>query len=337
MTFIVEQDTKPLKALRQEVRLDTTATTAGVETFHIDTVKATFGFKTKKGREVEVPINDKGLGILSDFLDVPYKFVERQDPELQNLILNELLKRRRIGEVVVRHGKRGIGGIFSPNQTIIDPGHIVGAAINVLGEDAPVLQSRIDARTFSFETVAHDSMPESRLGDRKVGDLTRAGLRFGFDIQHNLAPWVQPYANRLECTNGMEMTDNGLKVTIVGNTVDEIIRSLEDNARIAFNSVEHKVKAFYEMRNEKVDDPRGLIQRIATEAHLPARTQNRLIERVSEIDGEVTMFDITNLITNEANRKGTKPDAARRLQQVGGQSIVDHAARCGNCQARLLN
>lgn len=338
MTFKVEQDNKPLKSLREKVRLGTTATTSGVETFHIDTVGGIFGFKTSTGRDIEVPLNENGVSILSGFLEVPYKFIERQDPELQNLVLNELLKRRRMGEMVIRHSKGGLGGIFSLGQTPIDPARVVDVAMAVMGDQSPVIHSRFTPRTFTFDTVAHESMPESRLGDPKVGDLTRAGLRFGLDIQKNLAPWVQPYANRLICTNGMEMVDTGLKVTVQGRPLEESLALLEENARIAFASVERKVEAFYEMRNERVNDPRGLIQRIAAEAGLPARTQTRLVERISEIEGDhVTMFDITNLLTNEANREGTKPDAARRLQQVGGQAIVDHAARCAHCQARLLN
>lgn len=337
MTFLVEQGDKPLSALKEEVRLRTTATTTGVETFHIDTVEGCFGFKTAKGKDVEVPLNERGLTVLSDFLDVPYKFVERQDPDFQNVILNGLLDRARVGEVVIRHSKGGIGGIYKPTQTIIDPGDVVGAAIDVMGGQSPVIHERISPRYFTFDVVAHESMPESRLGDRKVGDLTRAGLRFGLDIQHNHAPWVQPYANRLVCTNGMEMTDGGLKVTIVGHTVEEVIRSLEENARIAFNSVERKVEAFYAMRDDKVADPQGRIQRMALEAGLSDRVTNRLVERVSEIEGEVSLFDLTNIITNEANRDGTKPDVARSLQRLGGQAIVDHAARCAHCSARLLN
>lgn len=336
--FMLEQGDRPLSDLRERVRLKTQASTASVESFHVDTIEGLFTFKTEKGKDVEVPLNERGLTVLSDFLDVPYKFLDRQDAEFQNVILNGLLDRARVGTVVVRHAESGIGGIFSPTQTIIDPGDIVSAAISVMGDQAPVLHEVVTPRQFSFDVVAHESMPEARLGDPEVGDITKAGLRFGFDIQRNTAPWVQPYANRLACTNGMEMADSGIKVTMRGNSVDEIIQSLEENARIAFDSVERKVEAFYRMREERVSDPRGRIQRMAMEAGLSDLVTNRLVERVSEIpEGEVTLFNITNLITNEANREGVKPNVARSLHRLGGSAISEHIARCSHCSARLLN
>jgi hypothetical protein len=49
---------------------------------------------------------------------------------------------------------------------------------------------------------------------------------------------------------------------------------------------------------------------------------------------DISMFDLANLITNQANIAPTS-GSSRRLQQAGGSLVNDHAARCPSCHQHV--
>lgn len=175
-----------------------------------------------------------------------------------------------------------------------------------------------------------------------MGDLTRGGIRVGMDSKHNLAPWVQPYQYRLACTNGMETMDAGLRVDARGSSVEEVLAEFEAAADRAFRRVEDEIAAFYEMRNQRVANPERTLIRMAQERGLPDRTVVTLAERVPSMigeDGSASMFDLVNLLTNQANdpRIRNRAGARRTLEQVGGSFVTEHKERCSHCQHALAN
>jgi hypothetical protein len=150
---------------------------------------------------------------------------------------------------------------------------------------------------------------------------------------------VEKYTYRLFCTNGMSMPDATLKIDARGETVEDVINQLEEMAQRAFGEVEGDIAAFYDLRNVAVDNPEREIRRIVREAKLPDRTLREMIDRVESDDlpDDPSMFDIINVVTNMANNPliRNKTGARRALETVGGNIVVDHAARCGHCRSRL--
>lgn len=289
--------------------------------------------------EVTVPANSEGVTALGNWLEVPNKFLTRLDADMQQHILSNLLTRHPATANFVLNDE-GVKMVRDPNAKFIDPRRMVDAAIRVIDREAPVVDHWRTGDEFRLDVIAPEDFDRGIGGDPQVGDITRGGIRIGVDLKHNLAPWVQPYMYRLWCTNGMETADQGLKVDARGASVDEVLAEFEAQADRAFRRVEQDIASFYELREQKVDNPERTLIRLAEERGLPARTVLTLAERVpgyTEDDGSASMFDLVNLVTNQANdpRIRNRAGARRTLEQTGGVIVTEHQERCGHCQGLL--
>src|SRR5205807_1356944 len=91
--------------------------------------------------------------------------------------------------------------------------------------------------------------------DLARGDITRGGVRFGMaTTSKNRTPWVQPYAFRLICTNGLECPDSSLALSSSGGSdVEELLLDFEVNTRRAFARVDDTFATLAELRSERVE------------------------------------------------------------------------------------
>lgn len=289
---------------------------------------------------LEMPMTEQGVKALSKWLDVPFKFLERQDGDLKQHIVSSLI-RKTSGDVAFEFNDQfGLLDARDPNALVISPRRYVEIASRVVSPDADVVEVNVSPELVQFEVVAPQNFERGWGGDREVGDLTVGGVRMGQNRKQNLAPFVQPYLYRLVCTNGMETRDDLLKVDARGQTVDEVLMSLEMQARQAFGRVESEIASFYSLRNERVSDPTQTLIRMAGEAGLPDRTVLAIAERLPESvqdANNVTMFDLINSITNAANDPAirNRVGVRRTMEQAGGQQVTSHIARCGHCRSRL--
>lgn len=290
--------------------------------------------RVSDSQTVEVPANATSLAHLANLLDVPSKFIERQDRQLQELLFGELI-RRQTGEKRVAYAPgQGLSAFHGVNDLVITPTQVLSAASKVFPDNAPVGYARFTPDLFEFEVMANDQMREGNLGDPAVGDITKAGLRFDLDMKHNASPSVTPFQYRLVCTNGMTSRRNDFKIDARGMSVEQVLHELERQAQQAFARVEHEVAAFYELRNIPVTNPERVIARVAREQGMSDRMRLRIIERAAEIE-QPTMFDVINLVTNAANDPSVKPLLRSQLIGIGGAMVSDHHARCGHCQSAL--
>jgi hypothetical protein len=312
---------------------------------HVITITPTEG-KAK----VEVPRTITGIESLGNWLDVPTAFLHRlgdSDRDLQDHLLSTLAARKD-DVVSVVYTKDGVREIRDPRKEVIEPVRVVEAAQKVLGDTATVIDFWTGDE-FRLDAVAGDlDDPGKGFGwggitptKRRVGDLSAGGLRWGMDLKHRLAPWVQPYVYRLWCTNGCETRDDLLKVDARGQTVDEVIAEIEQMAQQAFGEIEHTIAHYYDLRDVPVENPERFLVRLADEQSMPPRTLRRLLDAAAsdELPDNPSQFDLVNLVTNAANDPTlrNKTGARRALEAIGGSVITDHAARCGHCLTKLAD
>ena len=339
--FMREAPTETLSEVRDKIDDHTHLIQVAASEVKVDLVKDGV-FKLGK---TTVPATDEGVSALGNWLDVPSKFLTRVDPDLQETILTSLLARNgsTTPNFVVGdkgHDGEGIRLVRNPGTKFFDPRALVDSAMRVIDPSAPVVDFWRNQDDFRVDVIVPEGFDRGIGGDAKVGDITRGGIRIGLDLKHNLAPWVQPFMYRLICTNGMETHDQSLRVEARGNSVEQVLAEFEEVADRAFRRVEAEIDAFYELRSQRVENPERTIIRMAEERGLPSRTVLRLAEAVpayAEEDGTASMFDIVNLVTNQANDPSIRrrAGARRTLEQVGGSIVTDHAERCGHCQSRL--
>lgn len=301
------------------------------------------------GGKYELPANQRGVQALASYVGVPSSFFDRITVEEREWILRQRLLRHG-APVNVLFNDEGVLGAYKPGQTPIDPGRIVGVAAKVTVPTAEVISFVNNPDEFSFDLAvpldyerAVGGDPDRILTDkdRRVGDITRGGLTFGYNRKQNLAPFVQPWMYRLWCTNGCSNRDSGLRIDMRGlNTVDEVLGELENAAQRAFGRVEQDIADYYALREQTVPNPERAMRQAAREHGLSDRVTMQLIDRIPAAlqeenigDGEVTMFDIANIITNQANSPAlrSKPAAQRELQAVGGDIATHHRQRCNSC------
>lgn len=337
--FLRDTPSKTLADVREELD-STTIKVMSVATDQINfdlEANQTITFGEGKG-QVTVPADVEGIKAFGDWFDVPSKFLLRVEPDLQQTILNSML-RRHPATGNVNYTDEGVKLIRDPNAKWIDPRKMVGVAAKVIDNDAPVVDHWSNNDEFRLDVIAPEGFDRGIGGDKKVGDITRGGIRITQDVKHNLAPAVSEFMYRLVCTNGMERYDQLLKVDARGNTVDEVLAEMEIMADRAFRRVEKTIASFYDMRNQRVENPERTILRMANEAGIPSRTALQLAERIpaNVEDGTASMFDLVNLITNQANDPHirSRAGARRNLEQAGGTLVTEHADRCGHCQSKL--
>lgn len=313
----------------------------------------------------EVPATETGLLAFGDMFGIPSAYMKRVGKEVGADLQEAILKAHRqavpASALAVRFGAGGVNGVFEAGRPPLDPTRIVGVARNVLGEG--VIQRVIDSSSeFAFDVhvpmgaetgVGGDAsskveVPETLRGyswvtktaidkHSKVGDVTCAGLRFGVDLKRGLAPWTQSWMMRIACTNGMETTDLGLRVDARGLTQDEVLAALQQNAGLAFARAQEQIAHFYRLREQRVDNPERVLNRLAGERGIPQRSLQRMLDLAptAALPDNPTMFDLTNLITNLANDPSMRNDGGRLiLERAGGAVINDEATRCSHCQAK---
>ena len=296
----------------------------------------TLDIRPEGGESTEVKLTEEGWAAVGGLLHIPDSFANRLPMPTRVNLTNDLLH-RHMKPVAVRYSDDGIASILDPGQIPFEPRFLVEVAQRVVGEHGPVVGQVNTLTTFGFDTTSEPGARE--LGDPKVGDITRAGLRFSQNLRQNLAPSVAKYSYRLVCTNGMEVMDEGLRLDARGNqTVEEVMAELEALAQRAFAEVESDVEHFYSIRDEAVTNPERTLNRMARDYGISDRLRNELRDQVPTIvgeDGGTNMFDLVNFVTNMANRDNVPHGQRVALERFGGQAVHAHVERCRTCASRL--
>jgi hypothetical protein len=290
----------------------------------------------------EVYAGKDGLMAMAKFFDIPPKFFARLDREQQQFLLRTEIEKVDKDVTVLYREDQGVAEIYKAGQTRVRPHRLVERAMATFPAESPVVDSWLDHNELRVDVILPEGFERGIGGDPGVGDITRGGVRIGQDRKLNMAPWVQPFLYRLVCTNGLEVPDNGLKVSAVGATEQEIEAMFEAEVARAMERLDQDIENFYSLRNERVgNDPTGALRRAATEMGLPPRTVGSLEDlvpaMVDEVTGDISMFDVVNLMTNWANHPeiDIRSSSRRNLQLAGGRLVNDHAERCATCHARL--
>lgn len=296
----------------------------------------------------EIPTTKDGLKSLASFLDIPPKFLARLDPDEQQFILSTRANRTD-KQATLYYGQNGLFEVRKAGETRVRPSRLIEAAMRTFPGNSPVVDHWLDHTEMRVDVIFPQDFERGTGGEPSspgvpgVGDITRGGVRFGQDRKANMAPYVQPFLYRLRCTNGMEIPDEGLKVSASGLEAREIEAMFEAEIARAVDRLEADIHAFYDLKNTPLgNDPTGALRRAAAEQNLPLRTIGRLEDLVPALaddtgGNEITMFDVVNLMTNQANdpRNNVRSSTRRNLQLGGGNLVNDHVERCGTCHSRL--
>lgn len=307
----------------------------------VDFLESLVSFRPSSGGDIiESPLTGSFSKMVANYCGVPEPFFARMAPDVRQYLVNRLLPQQG-DSLVVEVDDDAIVEVRSSTLEKIDPSRLIETAINVVGEDAQVLEGYRTSAEVRFDVVVADGAPRGIGGDFKVNDVTKGGLRFGQNLKSRLAPWVESIMYRLICTNGMEVPNRSQKVTLKGNTIDDVMIELEIAARAAFDSVEADIATLYDLRSHRVGSAEQMILRVGEENGVASSILTDAVRavplQVTDPD-DATMFDVVAVLTNMGNHPDIlgRPERRRKLELSGGKVVSEHSARCGTCQSILL-
>lgn len=293
--------------------------------------------------EHEVHASSDGLLSMAKFFDIPPKFFDRLDTDQKQYLLSSQIERADKELSVFYSENAGIAEVRKAGEIRVRPHRLMEKALVTFPAESPIVDYWNDANELRVDIILPEGFTTGIGGDPGVNDITRGGVRIGQDRKNNSAPWVQKFLYRLVCTNGMEVPDQGLKISAHGASEVEIEALFEAEVARAVSTLDEEIQAFYELRQERLgSDPTGALRRAALEQNLPLRTVGNLEDLVPALvdesnGGEISMFDVVNLMTNQANNPSidVRSSTRRNLQLAGGNLVNDHMERCGTCHSRL--
>ena len=302
---------------------------------------------------VEVPASPESMKIIGDYLKVPTAFMGRLidnvsapvvDALFNDMVTNSIRKDLGIG-------LNGTGTAVTEitewdRRARIQAHQVMDAVISAYAPTAPKVARFIHEPGTHLAFDAYFPFEDSETarargigGDFGENDLTASGVRIDINLKQGLTPSVQPFTYRRICTNGMETPMAGLKIEGRGQTVEEVLAELESMARLAFAQAEKSIEHFYDLREQKVDNPERAITALGRERGIPDRSLVQLVELAAgeDMPDNPSMFDVVNLVTNFANAPQVRNDGGRLLlERAGGAVVNDHSARCGHCQQKVV-
>lgn len=289
----------------------------------------------------EVFASSEGLLSFAKFFDIPPKFFARLTREQQQFLLSTQIDRAEKDVTVTYNERSGINEIRKAGEVRVRPHKLVEGLMGVFPAEAPIVDSWNDVNELRIDVIFPEGFDRGIGGDPGVGDISRGGVRVVQDRKNNTAPQIEKLVYRLVCTNGMEIADPSLKVSALGATEEEIYALFNAEVARAVDTLEEEIQHFYSLREQTLgNDPTGTLRRLAQEQGLPNRQIGNLEDLIPTLEdpATATMFDLVNLMTNQANNPAIdfRSSTHRNLQRAGGGVVTDHAERCVTCHSRIV-
>jgi hypothetical protein len=267
------------------------------------------------------------LDAVAKYLGAPKSFLQTCDMNLaQHIVDHQFNKVRDKKELVFReHVAVGSRVIDSPR---IYGQQIVEKLIAGVGE---VRNSNFyDLGDYIDTTLAGDKVVmESKA---KVGDITEGGIRCRYSELLTRAPSIEPYVERLVCTNGMIISD---RLSVFDfEDMDQFIKQLEGSITKAMQFVDSSIRLQLQKANDTpVERGEQAIRHIFTERRLNPRLLSPAIAALA-LEDDGTAFGVLQAITRAAN---DMPYAHRALlQETGAKEMARlETMHCPTCWSSL--
>lgn len=285
-----------------------------------------------------LPLDDGSIRLFANFFQAGTGLEKITDDELLGRVLNHFKGRLDDRDAVIEFNDDAVLALYHSAENVIPRERYVEAVMNTMPHEADVRRFDYGRGKVVVDVSTMDTVVEPR-----VNDITEGGLRYvGFVSPRDFQPQVKPYAYRLWCSNGSTTEVNTADLTstirVKGKTVDEVIESIEENARRLMDGpVPQWLDNLNHMVEVEVPDPAQFVLRYGREHGLGSRITNRIIERIPTLpEDERSLYDVVQLVTQHQHEEGVSQRQRELLQEVGGSIMADQGGhRCANCAQPL--
>lgn len=279
---------------------------------------------------------------LSGYLGINKSYLAKCPPDLKAHNINYWLQRRPEAGAQIEALGNKLVNIHKPGLVVLPVNRIAEIVTRVFDPSFEIANLTRDDKRFHIDVLTphHIEVPkDARIEGRKeVGDVTHGGVRLLANPTEVRSPKVVTYLHRLWCTNGSTSPEREGQIRIKGQTVDQVIESVELAARKAMGELDEKLAQYAALATRQPPgSPTRFAYQLGQEYKLPQRVMQRVMERVNVLPEDASLYDIQQVFTQLANGN-VRYESMTRLQELGGDLAfeTDHIVhRCDKCE-RLL-
>jgi hypothetical protein len=300
-------------------------------------------------------LDDSANAVLAKYLNIPGRYFKMIDPDFRATLLRYEFEKHKAAPTAIEAVNGAIVALHQPTEVMLPMNRVAGVVTKTFNPDDTIRrfipsESRlhIDVTTANHKVAFPLTIPEDGptggqfppISPEKaqVGDVTEAGVRFLAHPFSSVAPSVNLYAERLICTNGQTTDERLGRISLKGNTVDDVINEMELAAQHILSQLDGYLEKLSATRTMTVPgSPQAFAAQLAKEANVSRKILDKVLETINQLPEPVTIWDVNQAFTAVANEVDQYKTMVK-LQTLGGDLAFDAETaihRCGQCE-RLL-
>lgn len=302
-------------------------------------------------------LDETAVGALTKYLKVPTAYYNRLETHERAQVLRWEFEKHSDVDTTVETLNKDIVAVHQPSQIMLPLARVAGVITKTFKPEDSIRRMitndsrfHVDVTTAEHKVAFPLTIPEQHpnatggqfppinLEKAKVGDVTEAGVRLLAYPFKNVQPSVNLYAERLVCLNGQTTDERLGRITLKGNTVDEVITEMETAAQLVLAQADEYLQKLAQTRTMEVPgSPQAFAAQLAKEAKLSRKVLDAVLDVINQLPEPVTVWDINQAFTSVANKADHYP-TLMALQTVGGSLAFDAesaVARCKACERKL--
>lgn len=295
-----------------------------------------------RGSNKTIEFDDLAVNHLSRYLKINPKYIAQCPRHLQEENINYWLGNFGDTEAVFHTIGHSLKGVYSPTKKVIPMSQVMGIVSRVFNPDDTVASFNADDDQIHLDVIASNlsiEVPGHGTEERPhVGDITHGGIRWFVYPNQEKAPSVETYFNRLVCTNGMSSPSKEHEVRLRGNTIEEVLDSLESNARALMAELPEKLEEYRRTADVQAPEKIGeFAYQLTSEHGLPHMVVDRVMNNLAALPETPSVYDVIQGITSIANEDVSFKNKIK-IQRLGGQLAMrteQTMHRCGQCERPL--
>jgi hypothetical protein len=287
------------------------------------------------------PINDHAHRQIGDRVQIPAKYYDRMRREAPELLADNVNTwfRKNPERRMIRTLSGNVRAFLSDRYQRIDNEKVLATILPIF-QEIPDLKIKSLALT-ETRMYLKATVPSIR-GEVKVGDLVEAGIECRNGEIGNSMFEVWPFAERLECLNGMRFPVGGFKKTHLGaraDVHDEVYEMLTDEtlrvddqafllkardvvkATLSENTFQKLLGKMRAAAEDKIEENPVEAVKVLSQSLALTETEGDLILRHLIEGGDLSRWGVANAITRTAQDVESY-DRSDELEAFGGK-IVD--------------
>lgn len=288
-----------------------------------------------------IPFDEQAQLHLGKHLGIPPRYLGKIPRALQQANVNHFLQSRGETEAMFHLSDYSLNAVHDPSKRIIPMTRLIESVSNACSPDDTVQEFRYELTKCHVDILSEQSITVPGLGTehRPLNDITQGGIRFRTNADFEIEkPSLESFLLRLVCTNGLAIPEPEYKIKLRGNTVDEILESMEENAQRVLEGLPERLQAYRD--SAEVTVPGNVDQfmyQIGRERGLGARIMDRVMEEATSLPENPSVYEVLNVFTYVATQDVSYMNRLR-LQGLGGDLVVDTQNmlhRCNSCERPL--